>query len=162
MPRLWSGVAKSGNRPWVRAAALSRAVRGGLRALVVSAIPAPGVWPWPDHRGWFRRLAGDLPLPKRDCQFGEHDGEVGDRRENAKLSHPLWVSSWAVPAGQRRGRSTSISGLPSREPEPAYLAILIRRPDDDVLDLLSWRIQARLQTRCAANHLTAERAVSAE
>ena len=91
MPRLWSGVAKSGNRPWVRAAALSRAVRCGLRALVVSAIPAPGVWPWPDHRGWFRRLAGDLPLPKRDCQFGEHDGEVGDRRENAKLSHPLWV-----------------------------------------------------------------------
>jgi hypothetical protein len=24
---------------------------------------------------------------------------------------------------------------------------------DDVLDLLSWRIQARFQNRCAANHL---------
>ena len=28
----------------------------------------------------------------------------------------------AVPAGERRGRSTSISGLPSCEPEQAYLA----------------------------------------
>src|SRR5260370_38843613 len=34
----------------------------------------------------------------------------------------------AVPAGQRRGRSTSISGLPSRQPKPAYLAI---RPPPD-------------------------------
>jgi hypothetical protein len=56
----------------------------------------------------------------------------------------------AVPASERRGRSTSISGLPSREPKQAYLAILIRRPDDDVLDLLSRRIQARFQIRCAA------------
>jgi hypothetical protein len=68
----------------------------------------------------------------------------------------------AVPAGQRRGRSTSISGLPSREPERAYLAILIRRPDDDVLDLLSWRIQAQLSNPLLGEPPTAERAVSAE
>jgi hypothetical protein len=34
----------------------------------------------------------------------------------------------AVPAGQRRGRSTSISGPPPR---------VTRRPDDNALDLLS-------------------------
>jgi hypothetical protein len=44
----------------------------------------------------------------------------------------------------------------------AYLAILIRRPDDDVLDLISRRIQAHFQIRCAAKPPTAEGAVSAE
>ncbi len=34
-----------------------------------------------------------------------------------------WGSFPAVPAGERRGRSTSISGLPSCEPEQAYLVI---------------------------------------
>jgi hypothetical protein len=74
----------------------------------------------------------------------------------------LFGSFPAVPAGQRRGRSTSISRLPSREPERAYLAILIRRPNDDVLDLLSWRIQARFLNPLRGEPLTADRAVSAE
>jgi uncharacterized membrane protein YccC len=39
------------------------------------------------------------------------------------------------------------------EPERAYPLPRIRRPDDDVLDLLNWRIQTRFQIRCAANHL---------
>jgi hypothetical protein len=68
---------------------------------------------------------------------------------------PVWPKRPfpAVHAGERRGRSTSISGLPSCEPERAYLLHSIRRPDDDVLDLLNWRIQTRFQIRCAANHL---------
>jgi len=50
---------------------------------------------------------------------------VGDSQA---LYHDRFGSFPAVPAGQRRGRSTSISGPPPR---------VTRRPDDNALDLLS-------------------------
>jgi len=46
----------------------------------------------------------------------------------ARLGNVTFASFPAVPAGQRRGRSTSISGPPPR---------VTRRPDDNALDSLS-------------------------
>jgi len=49
----------------------------------------------------------------------------------------LLLKGWRAPNNQR------VAGC----------AISLRLPDDDVLDLLSRRMQARFQIRCAANHL---------
>jgi hypothetical protein len=54
---------------------------------------------------------------------------AGPNRKAPRTAPHVGLGSFpAVPAGQRRGRSTSISGPPPR---------VTRRPDDNALDLLS-------------------------
>src|SRR5207302_1833986 len=59
---------------------------------------------------------------------------------NIDHHHNIWYDNWVVnPYFTLSKVDSIISGQ----------VLNTRRPDDDVLDLLSWRIQTRLQIRCA-------------